>query len=119
MIEKKTNEQERELELNFQLSDPPHKVWRALSIVEFREKWLPTEALANPDEDTVKPDQEIRYRLHDDSARFLESIVTFTIAPNETGGTCLRIVHQLTNPRLDAVEIAAANTNSTPLMLAA
>ena len=54
-----------------------------------------------------------------DSPPFLESTVTFTITPNATGGTCLRIVHQLTDARFDGMARAAANSNSPPLMLAA
>jgi uncharacterized protein YndB with AHSA1/START domain len=52
-------------------------------------------------------------------APFLESTVTFTITPNATGGTCLRIVHELTDARFDGMARAAANSNSPPLRLAA
>jgi uncharacterized protein YndB with AHSA1/START domain len=107
------------VELEFDLSDPPQKVWRAISIPQFRERWLPKEALADPDAITVTPGQEVRYRLRDDSPPFLESTVTFTITPNAAGGTRLRIVHELTDARFDWIERAAANSNSPPRMLAA
>jgi uncharacterized protein YndB with AHSA1/START domain len=119
MNQEKTREQDRGVELEIDLGDPPQKVWRAISIPEFRERWLPREALADPDAITVIPGQEVRYRLRDDSPPFLESSVTFTITPNATGGTCLRIVHELTDARLDRMARAAANSNSPPLMLAA
>jgi DNA-binding transcriptional ArsR family regulator/uncharacterized protein YndB with AHSA1/START domain len=119
MNEEKTKEQDGGVELEFDLGDPPQKVWRAISIPEFRERWLPKEALADPDAITVTPGQEVRYRLRDDSPPFLESTVTFTITPNATGGTCLRIVHELTDARFDRMARAAANSNSPPLMLAA
>jgi hypothetical protein len=45
--------------------------------------------------------------------------VTFTIVPNATGGTRLRIVHELTDARLDRMAKTAANGNSPPVMLAA
>ncbi len=119
MNEEKTKEQDGGVELEFDLGDPPQKVWRAISIPEFRERWLPKEALADRDAITVTPGQEVRYRLRDDSPPFLESTVTFTITPNATGGTCLRIVHELTDARFDRMARAAANSNSPPLMLAA
>ena len=111
--------QESGVERTFDLGDPPQKVWRAISIPEFRERWLPKESLADPDAIAVTPGQEVRYRLRDDSWPFLESIVTFTITPNATGGTCLRIIHELTDARFDGMARAAANGNSPPLMLAA
>jgi hypothetical protein len=50
---------------------------------------------------------------------FLESVVIFRITPNDTGGTKLRIIHQLTDVRFDRMTRATANNNSLPLMLAA
>ncbi len=119
MNEEKAGDKDSGVELEFDLDDPPQKVWRAISIPEFRERWLPQEALADPDAVTVTPGQEVRYKLRDDSPPFLESTVTFTIIPNATGGTCLRIVHEPTDARLDRRAMAAANSDSPPLMLAA
>jgi uncharacterized protein YndB with AHSA1/START domain len=119
MSEEKTTAPDNGVELEFDLGDPPQKVWRAISIPEFRERWLPKEALADPDPLTVTPGEEVRYKLRDNSPPFLESTVTFTIAPNATGGTCLRIVHELTDMRFDRMAKAAANGNSPSLMLAA
>ena len=116
MNEGKTKERDSGVELEFDLGDPPQKVWRAVTIPELRERWLPKEALADPDAITVTPGQEVRYKLRDDTPPFLESTVTFTITPNATGGTCLRIVHELTDARMAR---APANSNSPPLMLAA
>ncbi len=119
MNERRTENLDGGLILEFDLDDPPQKIWRAVSIPEFRERWLPKEMLADPDAITVIPGQEVRYRLRDDSPPFLESMVTFKIIPNATGGTCLRIVHDLMGARLDRPTMAAANNNSSPLMLAA
>lgn len=119
MNEGKAEEQDNGVELEFDLDDPPQKVWRAISIPELRERWLPREALANPNSIIVTPGREVRYRLRDDSPPFLESTVTFTITPNAAGGTCLRIVHELADARFDGMARAAANSNSPPLMLAA
>lgn len=106
-------------EQRYELDAPPEKVWRAISIAEFRERWLPREALADPQSLTEKPGKEIRYRLRDDSPPHLESTVTFAIAPNESGGTSLRIVHELTGATFDRLAKTVANGNSPTLMLAA
>lgn len=119
MNEGKARERKDGIELEFDLDEPPQKVWRAISIPEFRENWLPKEALADPNAIPVTPGREVRYKVRDDSPPFLESTVTFTITPNATGGTRLRIVHELTDTRFDGVARAAANSNSPPLMLAA
>jgi len=115
----KTEEQKNGIELEYELDEPPQKVWRAISIPEFREHWLPKEALADPEADSVTPGEEIRYRMRDSAPPFLESTVTFRIAPNAAGGTSLRIIHELTGVRFDRMATTAANNNSLPFMLAA
>ncbi|QRM42804.1 SRPBCC domain-containing protein [Rhizobium sp. BG4] len=119
MSEAQVSEQESGIELEFDLGDPPQKVWRAVTIPELRERWLPKESLADPDAISVTPGEQVRYRLRDDTPPFFESIVTFTLTPNADGGTCLRIVHELTDARLDEMTRAPANSNSPLLMLAA
>lgn len=37
------------IELEYDLDEPPQKVWRAISIPAFRAIWLPAEALAEPE----------------------------------------------------------------------
>lgn len=107
------------IELDFEVDEPPHKVWRAISVPAFREHWLPKDALTDPQAITITPGQEVRYRLRDDAPPFLESTVTFSIAPNETGGTCLRIVHELTDVRIDRLTRDSANNNNDPAMMSA
>lgn len=107
------------IELVFDLDFPPQKVWRALSIPEFREKWLPNRDLSELAAIVVTSGQEIRYNMRDSDPPFLESTVTFTIVPNATGGTHLQIVHEVKDVRFDLTARAAANSNSPPLMLAA
>jgi len=119
MNDGKTEERRNGIELEFNLDEAPEKVWRAISIPEFRESWLSKEALADPEATSVTPGQEARYRMRDNTPPFLESTVTFRIAPNATGGTSLRIIHELTDARFDLTTKAAANSNSTILMLAA
>ncbi|NLS15472.1 hypothetical protein HGP16_02735 [Rhizobium sp. P40RR-XXII] len=107
------------IELEYDLNEPPQKVWRAVSTPELRENWLPKEALADPQAISVTPGEEVRYRLRDDAPPFLESTVTFRIAPNANGGTSLRIIHELDDVRLRQAEKAAANNNSLTVMRAA
>lgn len=112
-------QQQSGFEQTYELDAPPEKVWRAISIAEFREKWLPKEALADPQSLSETPGKEIRYRLRDDAPPYLESTVTFTIAPNASGGTSLRIVHKLTGATFERLSRSVANSNSRTMMLAA
>lgn len=106
------------IELEYDLDEPPQKVWRAISIAAFRENWLPNEALAEPDAIDIKPGEEVRYRLREDIPPFLESTVTFRIAANAEGGTSLRIIHELPTNTGRTMK-AAANHNGPPIKLAA
>jgi uncharacterized protein YndB with AHSA1/START domain len=118
------NDQEPEGEtkdvvLEYELDAPLEKVWRAISIAAFREKWLPSVALADAEPLSAAPCEEIRYRLRDDEPPFLESVVTFQVMPNADGGTRLRIIHVLADARLARHPPKAANRNGPCLMLAA
>lgn len=118
MTDRKTDDQGKGIELEYEIDAPPHKVWRAISIPEFRENWLPKEALVDPEAAALTPGQEVCYRMRESDPPFLESLVTFRIVPNATGGTSLRILHELADVRFDRMRTAAANNNG-PLMLAA
>ena len=119
MTDGKTDDHDKGIELEYEIDEPPHKVWRAISIPEFRENWLPKEALADPEATSLTPGHEVRYRMRESDPPFLESVVTFRIAPNATGGTSLRIIHELADARFDRMTRAAANNNGLILMLAA
>lgn len=105
--------------LEYKLDAPPEKVWRAISIPAFREKWLPDGALADAEPVSSASGDEIRYRMRDDEPPFLESVVTFQVRPNTEGGTRLRIIHRLIDARLALQPLAAANSNWPCLMRAA
>jgi uncharacterized protein YndB with AHSA1/START domain len=111
MSESDTQDRTKQLVFAYQLDAPPEKVWRALSIPAFRERWLP----AQVESLSSVPGEEMRYRLREDEPPFLESVVTFQLAPNE-GGTELRIIHNLADARLS--QPPPANSNQ-PLMLSA
>ncbi len=104
------------LRFDYELDAPPQKVWRALSIAEFRDNWLPATALAQSEAVTVTPGEEVSYRMRESEPPYLESTITFRIAPDGQGGTVLRIVHELDRARPEPV---AANGNRTTLMRAA
>ncbi len=119
MNDVKAEVQESGFEQRYELDAPPEKVWRAISIAEFRERWLPRKALADPQSLSETPGKEIRYNLRDDTPPHLESTVTFSITPNGSGGTSLRIFHELSGATFERLAKTVANGNSPPLMLAA
>lgn len=98
-----------DLVLEYRLDAPPEKVWRAISIPEFREKWLPGKTLDGAV--SAVPGEEIRYKMREPEPPFLESLVTFQLRSDASGGTILRIEHVLM-PR-------AANSNRPLSMRAA
>ncbi len=118
MSNAKNGDPTKTIVLEYELDEPPQKVWRAVSCPELREAWLPKEALAHPEATHLVPGQEVRYRLRDSEPPFLESAVTFQLSPTDGGGTRLRIVHRLVDARLGRPSMAA-NGNSPSLMLAA
>jgi len=77
------------------LDEAPDKVWRALSIPEFRDSWLTPKADGEHySAEVVEAEPPRRLTLSwregaDDAAE----LVTFTLSPTSTGGTWLRLVH--------------------------
>lgn len=119
MSDKDSRDRTEELVFEVDLEAPPEKVWRAVHLAEFRRKWLPDSALADPEPVSSVPGREIRYRMQDDTPPFFESVVTFEIRPGAHDGTLLRIVHRLTDERLHSGFGQPANSNRGPLMRAA
>ncbi len=115
----KTDDAPKDLTLEYDLDAPPAKVWRAISIPAFRDKWLPHEALADAEPVSSTPGEEIRYKLRDDEPPFLESMVTFQVRPGGNGGTRLTIVQGLVDKRLKRFAAKAANSNTPYRMRAA
>jgi uncharacterized protein YndB with AHSA1/START domain len=107
------------LVFEYELDAPPEKVWRAISVPGFRDKWLPEEDLADADPVSTAPGEEIRYAIRDGEPPFLESVVTFQVRPGADGGSILRVVHGLTDARLVPRKMPAANNNGPWMMLAA
>lgn len=109
-----TDDHTENLVLEFELDAPRERVWRALSIPEFRERWLPD--LADADPVSATPEDEISYRMREREPPFLESLVAFRLQPGEDGGTILTIVHA---PVETEGVPPAANGNEPEVMRAA
>jgi uncharacterized protein YndB with AHSA1/START domain len=98
-----------DLVFEYELDAPPEKVWRALSIPAFREKWLPQEALVSAEPVSSVPGKEVRFGMREDEPPFLESAVTFQVLPNVDGGTRLRIIHELADAQKAQMETNIAD----------
>ncbi|MBX2856276.1 MAG: hypothetical protein KTR21_14890 [Rhodobacteraceae bacterium] len=118
MSDQTTQPQTEKLVLEYELDAAPEKVWRAVSSSAYREQWLPKAALVDEEAVSITPGEEVRYRMRDDEPPFLESVVTFQIAPTPAGGATLTIIHELTDPRVKP-RITAANSNRQFLLRAA
>lgn len=99
----------------YELDAPPAKVWRAVTIPEYREHWLPNKVLADQSPLSIVPGEMVRYALRDEDAPFRESEVTFELSPADDGGTLFRIIHRMALPE----RLEAANSNSPPAMMRA
>ena len=100
------------------LDAPPEKVWRALTIPEYLERWLkPAEAI---DLSVVMAEENksLTYRWRESGQGAIsgveDSLVTFELTPTIDGGTWFKLTHA---PM--AVPVAANCNTSGPIMLAA
>ena len=98
-----------ELVYETDLDAPPEKVWRALSVPDYLDRWLQPPADAKLELVSVKANSLLTYRISEPQN---ESFVTFEIEENKRGGTLFRLTH---------VPAAANNNEPVPqtLMLAA
>ena len=101
-------EAEDGLVFEYEVDASPEAVKRALTVAEFRERWLPGAKLAPPSDDGA-----IHCTLRDAEPPFLESVASFEISARDGGGALIRVVHRL------AKAPPAANRNRSPLMQAA
>jgi uncharacterized protein YndB with AHSA1/START domain len=118
------------LEFEYDLTEPPEKVWRALTVPELLAAWMmPNDirpqtgsnfTFAGPDAAIeceildAEPERLLRYSWREqagDATRQapLDSVVTFTLARTVSGGTHLRIVHDgLAGKAMPVVAVAAS-----------
>lgn len=125
--------EERSVTFEWDLPEAPEKVWRALTDAEIVAEWLGPNDL-KPEEGapfrvndpslgkapvecevlSVEPGRSIVFGWRDEAALRdgLSSTVTFEIDGAETGGTHLRIVHEVRY----ALQPAAATTRATTMV---
>lgn len=98
------------------LDAPPEKVWRALSIPEYLERWLQPPADAEISVVASDENRSLTYRWREAGQGAIvgmeDSLVTFELRPTTDGGTWFKLTHE---PMALPV---AANSNG-PMMLAA
>lgn len=120
MLDENQSDAPDAIEFEYDLAEPPEKVWRALTVPDLLAAWMmPNDispdignrfAFAGPDAPIeceildAEPERLLRYSWRERSQpggaarqgpldRPLDSIVTFTLARTVSGGTHLRIVH--------------------------
>ena len=101
------------LAFEYELDASPAKVWRALTVPELVERWLPTASVRPSEAPPVSlrvieanHGRLIRYGWHEADAPLTDSVVTFELAPNAAGGTTFRILQEIALARPQA-----ANSN--------
>ena len=106
------SEAEAEIVFETVLDAPPEKIWRALTIPEYRDRWLD-----KPDDvqiERIGPDADnlVKYRWTEGGLE--ESLVTIELTPNGDGTTGFRLTHV---PVL--VPVAANSNETTPTLMRA
>jgi uncharacterized protein YndB with AHSA1/START domain len=92
------------------LDEAPDKVWRALSIPEFRDSWLTPKSESYAAEVIeAEPPRRLTLSWRDGTGDEAE-LVTFTLSPTSTGGTWLRLVHDRVAAPMRVPIPANANT---------
>ena len=86
------------------LDAPPEKIWRALTIPEFRDRWLQPPRDVEVHMVTVNDNSLLTFSWKE---RNEESVVTIELTPQKNGGTGFRLTHS------PATIPAAANRNAT------
>ena len=104
MNDRPANE-DKNLHQNYDLSEPPEKVWRALTEPALVERWLIPNSAATGGERPgfrgdggrlvctlidAEPGRRVSYAWREGT---LDSVVTFSVAANDAGGTRLTVVH--------------------------
>ena len=99
------------------LDAPPEKVWRALTIPEYLERWLkPAEAI-DLSVVTSEENKSLTYRWRESGQGAIsgaeDSLVTFELTPTLDGGTWFKLTHA------PMAVPAAANSNVAGAMMMA
>lgn len=96
------------------LDAPPEKVWRALAIPEYLERWLQPPADLDLTVIASEENRSLSYRWREAGTGDTpeDSVVTFELAPDGEGRTAFRLTH--TPPR---IAVAANNNDPAPTMM--
>jgi uncharacterized protein YndB with AHSA1/START domain len=100
------------------LDAPPEKVWRALTIPAYLERWLKPAQDIDLAVVTAEENRSLTYRWREAGQGAIvgmeDSLVTFELTPTSDGGTWFRLTHA---PM--AMPVAANSNIAGPVMLAA
>jgi uncharacterized protein YndB with AHSA1/START domain len=100
------------------LDAPPEKVWRALTVPEYLERWLKPEQDIDLAVVTAEENRSLTYRWREAGQGAVigmeDSLVIFELTPTNDGGTWFRLTHA---PM--ALPVAANSNLAGPVMLAA
>jgi uncharacterized protein YndB with AHSA1/START domain len=100
------------------LDAPPEKVWRALTMPEYLERWLKPEQEIDLAVVTAEENKSLTYRWREAGQGAVvgmeDSLVTFELTPTNDGGTWFRLTHAPI-----AVPVAANSNLAGSVMLAA
>src|SRR3569623_1325404 len=120
---------EQRLTFDYELEAPPEKVWRALTIPAFVDRWLlPIERAAATgfigrpaglskavETEVIASDPPRQLSWNWREAGEPAGTVSFTLTPSDSGGTLLRLVHV----RQARMTMQAVNGNAPTMLLAA
>ena len=99
------------------LDAPPEKVWRALTIPEYLERWLKPEKALDLAVVTAEENRSLTYRWREAgqgaASGVEDSLVTFELTPTTDGGTWFRLTHA------PMAVPAAANSNLPGVLMMA
>lgn len=105
-----------ELVFECELDAPPEKVWRALTVREYLQRWLKLDEPAEMDVVSAEENRSLTYRWRDAGQGAVVgaevSVVTFELTPTEEGRTWFRLTHA-------PVAVPVAANSNQPMMLAA
>nr|WP_295890227.1 SRPBCC domain-containing protein [uncultured Devosia sp.] len=99
------------------LDAPPEKVWRALTIPEYLERWLKPTQEIDLAVVTAEENKSLTYRWREGGQGAIigmeDSLVTFELTPTTDGGTWFKLTHA------PMAVPAAANSNVAGVMMMA
>lgn len=106
-----------EVVLEFEIEASPAKIWRAVTIPEYRNQWLPEKTLVDGEPLDVETGRSIRYQILDEEPPFAQSAVTFEVETGANGHSVFRIIH--TRPALYSLQSANCNAPESAYLVAA